>query len=101
MYGSKPTVNLLRKHHSDSNLPLGCVFPSRVFPFRVAPTYEPRVGEQAGPIVPLLASTGGRFRGFAVVLKLRQAGPTEAAATGLAQIPAVSLCKTLLAKFVI
>lgn len=77
------------------------MFPSHVFPFRVAPTYEPRVGEEAGPVVPLLASTGGSFRGFTVVLKLRQAGPTEAAATGLAQILAVLLCKTLLAEFVL
>lgn len=67
----------------------------------VAPTYEPRVGEEAGPVVPLLASTGGCFRGFAVILKLHQAGPAEAAATGLAQIPAVLLCKTLLAEFVV
>lgn len=96
MYGSKPTVNPLRSIVlTQIRLLVVC---SR---FRVALTYEPRVGEEAGPVVPLLASTGGRFRGFAVVLKLRQTGPTEAASTGLAHIPAVLLCKTLLAEFVV
>lgn len=100
MYGSKPAVNLLRSIVL-THICLLVVFSPPACSLRVALTYEPRVGEEAGPKVPLLASTGGRFRGFAVVLKLRQAGPVEAPATGLAQIPAVLLCKTLLAEFVV
>ena len=55
-----------------------------VLPLRCAPTYEPCVGEEAGAVVPVFAAVGRRFRRFAVVLKLRQARPTETPGTRLA-----------------
>lgn len=75
-------ASYLTPHPLHANVPPLSV---HMLPLRCAPTYEPRVGEEAGSVVPVFAAVGRRFGGFAVVLKLRQARPTETPGPRLAR----------------